>query len=566
MAGEAPKLRPYQEAAIAAVLAARKAGTRRMVVCLPTGAGKTVIFAALARMARRPVLVLAHRSELVAQAREKLAAALGDERVVAVEQAESRAHAEARVVVSSIRSLHAARLARLVERRAFGLVIYDECHHAPAEDNQRVLRDLGCFSPEWDGTLLGVTATPSRGDGLGLDAVFEKIVFSRTLPELIAEGWLCPLRGFRVDTAADLAAAAPAGAGDFVPESLEAVVDIEDRNALVARSIQELARGRRTIAFCVTVRHAEHLARALTLLGVRAAPVWGEMPADRRAETLAAFRDGRLDALTNVGVLTEGFDDPGVSCVAMARPTRSPGLYAQCVGRGTRLAPGKADCLVLDFVDVSSVPLVTLPTLAGLPREIDLEGATLEEAAEVMARVAFDHPGFLLEAGSITLPEIQARAAAFDPVHLTVDPEVRAISPFGWESLGARGIALHFFRSKGAAASGRLSVAEVVGGARGGFTVRLDGAEVARFPSLTAAVEAVDHEVRRMGRMAADSADEAADWRRDPVPPGLAASLAREGLHAVTWGEAVRRLGFRLHHPRPPRPPRREGGGRPTRG
>lgn len=562
MSGEAPKLRPYQEQAIAAVLAARKAGTRRMVVCLPTGAGKTVIFAALARMARRPVLVLAHRSELVAQAREKLAAALGDERVVAVEQAESRAHAEARVVVSSIRSLHAARLARLVERRAFGLVIYDECHHAPAEDNQRVLRDLGCFLPDWDGTLLGVTATPARGDGLGLDAVFEKIVFSRTLPELIAEGWLCPLRGFRVDTAADLAAAAPAGAGDFVPEALEAAVDIEDRNALVARAIQELARGRRTIAFCVTVRHAEHLARALTLLGVRAAPVWGEMPAERRAETLRAFREGRLDALTNVGVLTEGFDDPGVSCVAMARPTRSPGLYAQCVGRGTRLAPGKADCLVLDFVDVSSVPLVTLPTLAGMPRELDLEGATLEEAAEVMARIAFDHPGFLLEAGAITLPEIQARAAAFDPVKLTVDPEVRAISPFGWESLGARGIALHFFRSKAAAAAGRLSVAEVVGAGRGGggaFAVRVDGAEVARFGSLGAAVEAVDFEVRRMGRVAAESAEEAADWRRDPVPPALAGQLAREGLHAVTWGEAVRRLGFRLHHPRPPRPPRRGG-------
>jgi ATP-dependent helicase IRC3 len=136
----------------------------------------------------------------------------------------------------------------------------------------------------------------------------------------------------------------------------------------VARSIQELARDRRTVAFCVTVAHAQNLRRSLAALGVRAAAVYGDMPADARAQVLADFAAGRIQVVTNVAVLTEGFDDPGVSCVAMARPTRSEGMYAQCVGRGTRLAPGKRDCLVLDFVDVSSLSLCSLPSLFGMPR------------------------------------------------------------------------------------------------------------------------------------------------------------------------------------------------------
>ena len=170
--------------------------------------------------------------------------------------------------------------------------------------------------------------------------------------------------------------------------------------------------------------------------------------------------------LTNVAVLTEGFDDPGVSCVAMARPTRSEGMYAQCVGRGTRLAPGKRDCLVLDFVDVSELSLCSLPSLFGMPRELDLEGREAGEAQRWLESLAFDHPGFEVEAGAITLGETQARAEAFDPLTQEVDVEVRAISRNAWASLGRHGLALHY-----EPAPGRLSEALVVAragdGARG---------------------------------------------------------------------------------------------------
>ncbi len=540
-------LRPYQRDAISAVIAARRRGVRRQVVCLPTGAGKTVIFSELARMAKKPVLVLAHRTELVQQAADKLARALGSADLVAVEQGSLRAPPGVRVVVGSIRSLRTHRIERLQGSRDFGLVIYDECHHAAADDNQRVLRELGCFDDAWGGTLLGVTATPVRGDGLGLDDIFEEIVYHRGLLDLIGDRYLSPLRGFRVATAADLSAVRPAGQ-DLDVEALGEAVDIEERNALVARSIQELARDRRTIAFCVTIAHATNLAKALNALGVPAGVIHGHLRPDDRARVLRRFRDEEIAVLTNVGVLTEGFDDPGVSCIAMARPTRSAGLYAQCVGRGTRLAPAKEDCLVLDFVDLSDLSLVSLPDLAGLPRDLDLDGGELQEAAETLKQLWFDYPGFELEAGAITLGEIQERAAAFDPLSMDIDPAVRAISGNRWESLGAPGLALHFFRSRKAAADGRLSVIEVLDRGRGAqrWHVVLDGRKVAGFSKLEDAVEATDFEVHRMGRVAIVTALPEADWRREPVPTPLIEQLAdlRRPRRAGSWGEAVRLLAF----------------------
>ncbi|MCA9620469.1 MAG: DEAD/DEAH box helicase [Myxococcales bacterium] len=545
-------LRPYQRDAVARVIAARRAGLRRMVVCLPTGAGKTVIFSELARIARRPVLVLAHRRELVDQARDKVARALPDTAVVAVEQAAERAAEDARVVVASIRSLREERLARLMAERDFGLVVYDECHHAPAEDNLRVLRALGAFDDGWAGTLLGFTATPARADGLGLDEVFERIVYQRTLSEMIRDGYLAPLRGYRIATAADLDRVT-AGRNDFVLDELAEAVDVESRNALVARSIQELARDRRTLVFCVNVRHARHLARALNAVGVPTGIVHGAMKKDRRAETLRDFRLGRLAAVTNVGVLTEGFDDPGVSCVAMARPTRSDGLYAQCVGRGTRLAPGKTDCLVLDFVDLSERSLTTLPSLAGLPRDLSLDGARRDEAERSLAQIWDDHPGFEVEPGSITLDEIERRAAAFNPLTLDVDPEISAVSANCWESLGSAGLALHVHWGRAALKRGRLSeilVLDTQGARRGSrrWRVLVDGKEMARFSRMEEAVEAVDHEVARRGVTA--SARPGAAWRREPVPPALREQLAAVGGSVTRHGDALQRLAYASFGPR----------------
>ncbi len=531
----APELRAYQREAIDAVIAARRNGTRRMVVCLPTGAGKTVIFSHLARLATRQVLVLAHREELLAQAIDKLSRALEGTRVVGLERGTSRAPADAKVLVASLRSLHPDRIGQVLAGRDLGLIIYDECHHAPAEDNMRVLRTIGVFEPDWPGTLLGFTATTSRGDGKGLDEVFERIVYSRTLPDLIDAGFLAPLKGYRIATAADLTRLSSSGA-DFDEVELAEAVDIQERNALVARSIQELARDRRTIAFCVTVNHARNLARALNHIGVPAGIVHGEMAAADRARVLAEFREGRIQVLANVAVLTEGFDDPGVSCIAMARPTRSEGMYAQCVGRGTRLAEGKQDCLILDFVDVSELSLCTLPTLFGCPRDFDFAGQDAREGTAQWLQIQLDYPALELEAAGLTLREIQDRAAAFDPLTLELDHDVRAISANAWFSLGRHGVGLHYARATNVISS----VTVLARGARGRrWEVAIDGRVHERFSTLEDAVEAVDHEIEQRGRAAHASARHDAPWRHEPARQEILARLrARQPI--TTHAEALR--------------------------
>lgn len=552
-----PVLRPYQREAVEAVLAARRSGIRRMVVCLPTGAGKTVIFSHLAALAKRKVLVLAHREELLSQAREKLEHALGEHHVVALERGADRAQADAKVIVCSLRSLHEKRLGDVLHGRDFGLVIYDECHHAAADDNTRILTQLGAFDADWTGTLLGFTATTARGDGKGLDAVFERIVYTKTLPSMIEEGFLSKLRGFRVSTSADLSALSSVTNGaDFSEDALAEAVDIEERNALVARTIQELARDRRTIAFCVNVSHARNLCKALNALGVPSGIVHGAMPHDVRAKALLDFREGRTVVLTNVAVLTEGFDDPEVSCIAMARPTRSEGLYAQCIGRGTRLAPGKTDCLVLDFVDLATLNVCNLPSLFGAPRNLDLRGDDVTEAARVWHGIELDYPGFELEARALTLQEIQDRAASFDPLKLGTDAEVRAISANAWFSLVRHGVGLYFERYPGrpcevlvvkrarpANKAGDKTASDAVrkGSGKGfgrakAWEIVLDGKVMDSYGRMEEAVAAVDFEIEQMGRNAASSARAEAPWRKQRTPEG---EPLAEALRLTTWNRIV---------------------------
>ena len=291
----------------------------------------------------------------------------------------------------------------------------------------------------------------------------------------------------------------------------------------------------------MTVAHARNLARALSALKVPAGIIHGEMKGEDREEVLSLFASGKLSVLTNVGVLTEGFDDPGVSCVAMARPTKSVGLYAQMVGRGMRLHPEKRDCLVLDFADVSAMSLVTLPSLMGMPRELDLEGKEVGEALRFFQDLAFDFPSFALEAGAISLTEIKERAEHFDPLTLHADPNIVAITPNAWWSLGQAGLALYFYRKRDQFAEFLL-----LDRGRGAdrYHVLLDREKVAAFSTLEEAVLATDYELQRMGRVAWQSAQETAPWRFSPITEGLARQLARlrPPRKADTVAEAMRYL------------------------
>jgi hypothetical protein len=268
------------------------------------------------------------------------------------------------------------------------------------------------------------------------------------------------------------------------------------------------------------------------------------MPREERAAVLEAFRDGTLSAITNVGVLTEGFDEPSVSCVAMARPTRSESLYAQCVGRGTRLFEGKEDCLVLDFVDLSDLSLVTLPSLFGLPGQLDLMGETVAEAEERLGTIFERFPTFELDPEAITLSEIETRAQQFDPLTLDIDPEVAAISGNAWTSLGRVGLVLHYLR--GPEQLGEYLIIDRQHPGRDRYRVYAGMEEAAHFSRLTDAVEAVDYEVAAQGLAAERSAHPQAEWRSMAVSAAQREALARLSPPATarTKGEAVRLLAF----------------------
>jgi superfamily II DNA or RNA helicase len=427
--------RPYQEQALDAIANARERGVRRSLITLPTGTGKTNIFAwALKRFREagdtRPAVIVAHREELLTQAAERIAL-LAPELRVGTERAEERVEPhEADVVVASVQTIGRKNSARLPWCEP-GFIVLDEAHHAlPHNSYGRVLE-------RWpDAFVLGCTATPKRLDRLSLHAsaegVFEEVVFSYGIREAIADGWLCSLRGYRVKTDVDLTDLRTM-AGDFEEAELARRIVTEERTQKAVDHWHEVARGRPTIAFGTNVEHAHMIADLFRRSGVPAEAVDGGMARDERRAVIKRYRSGETVVLANCMVATEGFDAPETACVVMARPTQSWGLYCQCVGRGTRLAPGKKDCLIIDLVDVTTRhSLATLPTLLDLPCGLDLEGRSISEAAEALEELGA-RVSFLQDFAPDTFSELETVLEEVD-LFANVEPpaDVQAASALAW--------------------------------------------------------------------------------------------------------------------------------------
>lgn len=337
------QMRPYQQAAREAIHAEWNDGRRRTLLVLPTGTGKTIVFAAVTEDQVRSgsrVLVLAHRGELLEQAADKIKRSTG--LASAVEKAEQTClDSWCRVVVGSVQSLQ--RPARLEQFPAdyFGTIIIDEAHHAITDGYQRVLEHF----PE--ANVLGVTATPDRGDMRNLGEVFDSLAYEYKLTQAIREGYLCPILAQTIPLQLDISQVALSG-GDFAVGGLGTALDpyLEQ----ITSEMQTACAGRKTVVFLPLIKTSRKFRDILNSKGFRAAEVNGQ--SEDRTEILSDFSNGKYNVLCNSMLLTEGWDCPSVDCIVVLRPTKVRSLYSQMVGRGTRLSPetGKKDLLLLDFL------------------------------------------------------------------------------------------------------------------------------------------------------------------------------------------------------------------------
>lgn len=345
----APRMRPYQQLAVDHVQSRLAAGAGRCYIELPTGCGKTVVLAELARLELERggrILVIAHRRELIDQLARAMRAAIGANNVGIVM---AKSHDDARpVTVATIQSMRLPRLLRLQEQGAITLLLVDEVHHVtPDNAYGRLIVNLG------DARVVGCSATPFRADGDGMREVVPHCAFSRSIAQMQRGGWLCPLDWRRVRLGGlDLARIKLKRAADGIDydqAALDQVIGAEDLvHQVVEATRQPLQRRRAVLVFGVSVDHARALAEAYAADGFPARAAWGDMPREERDEVLREWRAGSVQLVANCALFTEGFDFPAIDAVVIARPTANPGHYLQMVGRGTRTADGKADSLIID--------------------------------------------------------------------------------------------------------------------------------------------------------------------------------------------------------------------------
>ena len=435
---ETQTLRPYQQQARDRIHAEWEAGRTRTLLVLPTGTGKTIVFASVAADQVRAgdrVLILAHRGELLEQAADKLQRSTG--LVSAVEKAESTClDSWFRVVVGSVQTLQrTARLERFPQDY-FGTIIIDEAHHAITDGYRRILDYFD------HAKVLGVTATPDRGDMRNLGEVFDSLAFEYKLTDAIKEGYLCKIMAQTIPLKLDITSVTMSG-GDYAVGDLGTALDpyLEQ----IAAEMAQRCTGRKTVVFLPLIKTSQKFRDLLNAHGFRAAEVNGQ--SDDRRQVLADFEADKYNVLCNSMLLTEGWDCPSVDCVVVLRPTKVRSLYSQMVRRGTRLSPGKTDLLLLDFLWMTDKHELCRPadlvcedrTVARQMTENLAQTGCPEDIEEAAAQASEDVVAQREEALAKQLEEQRRKKAKLvDPLQyeMSIQAEDLAgyVPAFGWEA------------------------------------------------------------------------------------------------------------------------------------
>lgn len=336
-------LRPYQQEALERVLSEWDGGVKKTLLVLPTGTGKTIVFSKIAeecvRRGKR-VLIMAHRGELLEQAADKIYKSTGLQ--CSVEKAEQTCLGEwYRIIVGSVQTLMHERRLNKFKQDYFDVIVIDEAHHCVSDSYQRVLQYFN------NSFVLGVTATPDRADLKNLGSYFDSLAFEYTMPQAIKSGYLVPIKALTVPLKIDISMVG-ISAGDFKVGEIGTALD--PYLYQIADEMVKYCMDRKTIVFLPLIATSQKFMGILNERGFVAAEVNGS--SEDRAEILQDFEDGKYNVLCNSMLLTEGYDCPAVDCIIVLRPTKSRPLYAQMVGRGTRLSPetGKDHLLLIDFL------------------------------------------------------------------------------------------------------------------------------------------------------------------------------------------------------------------------
>ena len=395
--------RKYQLDAVKIVLKKIDLGTKKMLLHLPTGSGKTVIASIiidelLKKNSDLKILFIAHRCEILNQTLAKINQQSPHIKA-AIEQGERKTTGDESVIIASVQSI--VRRKSNFNPSEFSVIICDECHRSLASTWIDVLKFFSKSNP----TLIGLTATPRRSDGRSAINLFGEIAYSIEQTELQDLGFLSPIKYFSTKANLNLDNLAMT-AGDFQVNSLSNKMMLPDIRKLTIDAWKEKAQWKKTIVFCASVKHALALCEDFMEMGVNARALHGH--SKDREETLKEFKEGKIKVLLNYNILTEGYDEPSIECVLLARPTTSPLVYNQCLGRGLRTHPGKKNCTIIDIIDRSTHQLQYSATqLNGLPDSWKSSGDPFQDR-RYLSKVRVNDPSAFLKVHSAgNLKEVQ---------------------------------------------------------------------------------------------------------------------------------------------------------------